>query len=420
VRNLFSTMARGVTYRWETPEEPSDGDLEAQDFAYSVLEDVDGGMSAFTDQLVSNVPFFGWGWWEALPGYRSQGWKPPNRDPWRSTADDNRIGIRRFAWRDSSSFAGWDMEENGALRGMKQGWSTKKAAVTIPLENSLHVTFGDNHNPEGLSPLEAIWRLERIKYGLEVVQGIGFEHAAGHLSVTANKTLTAADKTEIAKAARAILSAQEGNYAAWPEGIVGEIKDVNFQAASAILEAIKYYGILKLTVFNAQWVALSAMSGVGSNAAMSDSSSMWLMGFNAMMDGFAAQIDAQIGKRLFTWNQFPGMTARPILKVDPINKVNLGTLGSVLSVLKVPLGDDDYIAIRKQSGFLPETLPDLNTPAAPAAAVVDDSEPDSEPEADEEEAAETIAEATAASLIKYRAWARKHNAEQFAQLEREA
>ena len=229
VRNLFATLARGVTYRWETPEDASDGDKQAQDFAYSALDDIEGGMSGFTDTLVSNTPFYGWGWWESLPGYRDPNWRPPNDDPWRSNANDSKIGIRRFAWRDPSTFNGWEFAPNGRLTGMKQ-YAFNHAPVTLPLDNSLHVTFGDSHNPEGLSPLEAVWRLERIKYGLEVVQGIGFEHAAGHLSVTTNKTLTDADKTEIAKAARAILTAQEGNYAAWPDGIVGAIVDTDFSA----------------------------------------------------------------------------------------------------------------------------------------------------------------------------------------------
>jgi hypothetical protein len=87
--------------------------------------------------------------------------------------------------------------------------------------------------------------MERIKYGLEVVQGIGFEHAAGYLNVTAEKTLTDSDKANIKAAARAIMTAQEGNYAAWPQGITGELTDVNFQAAAALLEAIRYYGLLK-------------------------------------------------------------------------------------------------------------------------------------------------------------------------------
>lgn len=55
--------------------------------------------------------------------------------------------------------------------------------IILPLDNSLHITFGDANNPEVLSPLEAVWRLERLKYGYEVVMGIGSEHSAGRLKI---------------------------------------------------------------------------------------------------------------------------------------------------------------------------------------------------------------------------------------------
>jgi hypothetical protein len=426
VRMLFSSLAKSVSFRWETPDEPTAGDKLAQEFAESVLDDLGDGLVSFVDTLVSNAPFFGWGWWEVLPGFRNPDWRAPGGDDWRSHYDDNRIGIRRLAWRDSSSFSGWEFSDSGDLRGMYQ-WSSSRPKVFLPIENSLHVTFGDAHNPEGLSPLEAVWRLERIKYGLEVVQGIGFEHAAGYLNVTTDLTLTPEDQNHIKAAARAIMTAQEGNYAAWPKGVTGELKDISFAAAPAILEAIKYFGILKLTVFNAQWVALSSMSGVGSNAAMSDSSGMWLMTFNAMMEGFAQQMDAQVGTRLFEWNQFPGMTKRPVLRVDPINKVSLGQLASILPALSnvVPLGDEDYLAIRRQSGFLPEALPEIVTPAqpepeAPVIEEADDIEEDADGSDSVQDDAASTAETVAQSLIRFRDWAATHDHAQYAALTRMA
>ena len=432
VRNVFTSLARSLTLRWELPDNPTDGDKAAQEFAETIFDDVEGGKSTFLETLTSNVPFLGWGWWEVLPGYRNPGWRPPNGDTWRSSYDDNRIGIRRLAWRDTSSFYKWEFEDNGKLAGMWQ-WAHPKPMTMLPLDRSLHLTFGDAHNPEGLSPLEAVWRLERIKYGLEVVQGIGFEHAAGYLSVTANNTLTPADKIAIRDAARSIMSAQEGNYAAWPNGVTGELKDVPFAAAASILEAIKYFGILKLMIFNMQWVALSSVSGVGSNAAMQDSSSMFITTYNAMMAGFASQINDQIGKRLFQWNDFPGMTKRPVLKIDPINKLALSELAAILGPLKAVMefGDDDLIAIRKQTGFLPETLPDIENDSEPEDTTTDqvqtpeDGAPETDAVQDDaEDAAEDTAENTAQtvmqSLIKWRQWARTNKPGDYAELERKA
>jgi hypothetical protein len=242
-----------------------------------------------------------------------------------------------------------------------------KLPVYLPLENSLHLTFGDPNNPEGQTPLESIWRLEGIRRGLEVVQGIGYEHAAGYLNVkkTETGTLTDADKTNVRNAAKAILTAQEGNYATWPFGMDGQVMDIGFAAAPSLLEAIRHYSILALSVYTMQWMSLNTMTGSGSLAAVDDSSSMGVFTFNAMMDGFAAQYDQQIGKRLWEWNKqyFPNATKRPTIRFSHINKaLALGEMGAFLQQMNgiMPLGDDDMKAIRKRSAFLPENLPEVD------------------------------------------------------------
>ena len=356
VRQVFSAIAAGIRLEFQLDaEKPSDDDKRAQEFGQGVLAEIEGGPENFVDTLVSQVPFMGWGWWNVVPGLRRKGWRPPDQeDPWRSSADDGLIGIRRLAWRDHSSFYNWDIDDaTGRVRGMKQ-LDTPNPFETIPLDRSVHITFGDSSNPEGLTPLEAVWRLERIKYGLEVVQGIGYEHAAGYLDIKSDKDkLTADDKTNIKAAARAIMTAQEGNYAAWPAGLTGELKDVPFSAAASILEAVRYYGLLKLALYNMQWVGLSTISDTGSFAAMQDSTAMWIVSFNAMMRGFVRQLDSQFGRRLFEWNReaFPGMTQRPRLVATPVEKfMDLGDLGTFLQAViavSMPLGDEDYLAIRK-------------------------------------------------------------------------
>jgi len=362
VRNVYQALARAVKLEWELPDDASDDDKRAQEFGEQMLQDIEGGPDGFLSTLISQVPFMGFGWWEVVLGMRSQKWNAPDGDEWKSEYNDNLIGVRRLAWRDHSSFYKWDMDERtGKVRGFIQQ-DNPNPQITIPLNRSLHIAFGDLQNPEGLSPLEAVWRLERIKYGLEVVQGVGFEHAAGYLDVTVNESLTPGDEVNLKRAAKNIMTAQEGNYAAWPKGVVGELKDVNFSAAPSILEAIKYFGILKLMVYNMQWAALSSVTGTGSFAAMTDSSQMFITVFNAMMDGLVAQVDAQLGKRIFTLNEgaFPGMTKRPKLVCTPIEKqVSLSELATFLDAIQwMELSEDDLKAIRRKSGVLTETIPE--------------------------------------------------------------
>src|SRR3990172_5483086 len=285
------------------PDKPTSGDEAAGEFYESELDNQEGGVTKLLDMMVSYTPFLGWMWLEAVPGLRRKDWRPPSDldgepDPWRSEADDGLIGIRRFAFRDHSSFMQWDMgDRSGRIRGMVQ-MDPPNSEVTIPLDKSLHVTFGDSNSPEGLSPLEAIWRLERYKYQLEIVQGIGFEHSAGHAKFPATETLTDEDHANIKRAARAILTAQEGNYLALPAKIQADIIDAPFSAAGNLLEAIRYYGLLKLQLYNMQWVAIASTAGTGAYSAMSDASSMFLLYWNAMISSFIDQYDEQIGKRL--------------------------------------------------------------------------------------------------------------------------
>jgi len=372
VRTLFDAWASGLDVTIELPENVGgqevpamDDDKKAQEFGYSVLDDIEGGIGKWVTSVTARAPFYGWGFWETPLGLRRPNWKPPNEgDQWRSEYDDGLVGIRRLAFRDYSSFERWEADDySGRVTGLWQGDQPNPRRL-IPFSQGLHITYGDSDNPEGLATLEALWRLERIKYGLEVVMGIGFEHAAGYLDVTAEKKLTTEDKAHIAEAARAVMSAQEGNYAAWPEGFKGELRDVPFSAAPSILDTIRYYSILKLSLLGMQWVALSSMTGAGSFASMKDSSGMAVLLFNSMVGSFEQQFNDQLMKRLYTHPvnaaAFPNMTRRPQLRISRLDKsIELEQLGAFATAMNaiMPLGDDDYIAIRRKSELLPETLP---------------------------------------------------------------
>lgn len=365
VTRAFTAWGRNISPIVELPEKPSDDDKRYQDFIYSDFDNMDGGFGQLIETVVSRVPFDGWFWWDAVPAIRDETWVPPDpEDEWRSEANDGLIGLRRLSPRDPNSFLRWEFNSKKRMTGMWQQ-DFPEPAVMLPKNHALHMTFGDPNNPEGNSPLQAVWRLERIKYGLEVIQGIGFEHAAGHLQIkrTADGTISDADRANIKEAARAILTAQEGNYAIWPFGYDGQVMDIGFQAAASILDAIKHYSILALSVYMMQTIALNTMTNTGALASQVDTTNLGVFTFNSMMDGMAQQYDAQIGRRLYGWNkdQFPGLTRRPKIKFSHVeNNIALDTLSGFLSGIKdiVPLGEEDLKAIRKRSGFLPENNPE--------------------------------------------------------------
>lgn len=410
VRHLFSAWAGKLSPEWIVPEvkgpdgeplPPSDDDRAAAYFANTAMEDIDGGIDGWLTSAITRVPFFGFGYWESVPGLRREGWQAPGgKDPWQSQYDDGLVGIRRLAFRDYSSFMRWEMDDySGRVQGLEQHDPPNPPRI-IPLDRALHIRYGDLDNPEGLGTLEAIYRLERIKYGLEVIQGIGFEHAAGHAVFSIQGPLDAEAKATLRRAGRALMAAAEGNYVTElldNEGnhvFKARIEDVPFQAGPALLEAIRYYGILKLGLFGMQFVALSSLSGAGSFAAMNDASEMALMMFNNTAGGIIKQADEQLGQQLFgnpvNAAAFPGMTRRPRLTINELEKpIPMAELGAFVQAISavMPLGEDDLLTIREKSnGVLSETLPEeeMEQPQQEPQDEVDEDMPDGDtPDVDE-------------------------------------
>jgi hypothetical protein len=111
-----------------------------------------------------------------------------------------------------------------------------------------------------------------------------------------------------------------------------------------------------------QFVALNTMTNTGALASQVDSTQIGIFSFNSMLDGFGAQYDNQVGKRLYQWNKasFPNLTKRPTIRFSHIeNNIAMQELGGFLRSINgiIPLGEDDTKAFRKRSGWMPENNP---------------------------------------------------------------
>ena len=349
-RTVSGAMASKVDWYWElATKDPTPAEQQFVDFLNTIWDDLPGGQRRLIDTYIHYI-LMGWIWFENVPARRA-GHNMVN--------DDGLIGFSKIAMRDHSSFSKWDIDEStGELRGFVQH-DYPNPEVTIPLDRSTHVTLGDPTSPEGLSPFEALWRLENFMHNLELIFGIGSEHAAGHAKFQSEQQLTAEDKANIQEAARALLAAQEGNYILLPGHISAEVMDVPFAGGPTVLEAIKFYGHLKAQVLNMQWMSLSLTSDAGSNASMVSSTGMWITAFNAQMAGAAKQIGQQLAEQLRRYNsgQFGSVKRLPVLKATPIeNEIDLLELAQFVTAV-LPLLDttpEDFAAIRRKSGFLPE------------------------------------------------------------------
>lgn len=367
-RNLYGALAGKVTVGWEFPTErgnkelpkPSKADEEFLDFLYSNNDDMTNGIGQWVADCITRTPFYGYGLWETVLGMRRKGWK--GDDGWTSQENDGLIGIRNLALRDPATFYKWEMDDR---TGRATGWwqqDPPNPLRELPLKRCIHMLYGDMSNPEGLATLEAMYRLERFKHHLEVIEGIGFEHTAGFLYFEADRPLTDQDKPYLRDAARYVLMAQEGGYLAMPGGIKAMFIDTPFGAAAQILEAIKHYSVLKLALLGLQFVAVGIMTGTGSYALADDSSSVAMLMYNSMTAGFARQAGTQIVDQLLRANPgaFAGITRKPDMTISPITKsaalAELAQFAQTMNAIR-SLGDDDLVSIREMSGVLPVTLP---------------------------------------------------------------
>lgn len=356
-RLMMTLFGRSVRLEFRSGASGQNDD-EALKYVRTMFNEMEGGTNSLIDAIVSYTPFMGFSIWEKIYGFRNG----KSYNGWVSRYTDGLPAIRKLSWRDHSTWFKWDFDKDDNLLGFQQMVTkgNKSGIFRLPKSKLLHLTFGDSVSPEGLTPLEAIYRLERMKYGFEVIFGIGAEHTAGYFSVDAEKRLTPSDRNFIETTVSNVMKAQENNYAVFPPGFKGGIIDSPFAAASIILEAIRFYGITKLQLFLMHFVSIGTTSGSGSYSSIKDASDLSILAFNSMMQGFAASINEQIINPLFrnrfVTNKF-GVIEPPVCYFTSVEKpVNLSDLGVFLRHLNniVEFTEEDVQAIRRRSAFLPE------------------------------------------------------------------
>ncbi len=357
-RELTTAMIPGNTLYWESPlENPTDADLRFVDFLHTVWDDIPGGSQKLMETW-ANYILAGWVWFENVPARRDG--KKANGADWVSVHDDGLVGLRDVAFRHHGSFHKWAFDDNQHLEGFVQrDDSSSKWEVMIPLDRSTHILLGDRTNPEGMSPLEAIWRPNSMYHNFGIIAGIGAERSAGYAKFQSDQALDAADKAAIQAAARALMAAQEGNYIVLPAHIAAEIIDVPFAAGGTVLEMITYLEHLMAKILGVQWASLSLTSDAGSNASMLTSAGMWLKQHNNRISGAAAQIGEQIAAQLRRYNmaQFGSVKRLPVLKATPIEaSVGLAELAQFVSTVWPLINPtpEDEAALRRASDWLPE------------------------------------------------------------------
>lgn len=356
VRPIFSTWGRRTGLEIVLPDNPTTDDQNFQMYAETMFDEIEGGFETFIDTMVSYTPFHGWAYWNVVWALRDG----EEINGWSSAYNDGLPAIRKLSFRHPSTMVGWQWQNNNDTSSKFLGLiqSVNGIRKLVPIEQSLHLKFGDQIVPEGLSPLEAIYRNAKMKGGLEYVFGIGADHAAGFLKIETSRDIQPADRAKAAELAYNALAAAPGNFALFPSGMKGSLEHNTFSAASALLEAIRYYGLLKLQAYQMQVVAMATTADTGARSALSEGGNFATAFFNSMIQGFGSQFDTQIGKKLLRHPvinaKFPNLSKNIKFKFKEIPKdILLSDLADLIPMFAKyhKLTMADWANIRKQTGI---------------------------------------------------------------------
>lgn len=160
---------------------PDEADAEAASFLESCLSDMSLSWEDTLSEILTFLPF-GWSWVETVYKFRDG---PDQDDPTRrSKYSDGRIGWRKLAGRAQESLDGWEFDDDGGIKGMRQRDPSRSEIVVIPIEKSLHFrTTARKGNPEGRSILRSAYRPWYFKQNIETIEAIGIERDLAGLPV---------------------------------------------------------------------------------------------------------------------------------------------------------------------------------------------------------------------------------------------
>lgn len=369
--NAITMLAHQAKWKFEGATD-SGPDTEAADFGNEVLADMEGGFDQFVQDALTALAF-GWSWHEINYNRRDPNWRPPDPDDeYRSRFDDSRIGWRNLAYRRQSSFLRW--EANDKTRRVSGLWqiAPPNPQVLLPLEKAVHfIPFRDGDNPEGQCLMESSYKAYYYATNYEIILGVGTERSLVGWPVIAFDDKPEQDDLDAVKRMVAtLLAGSEKGYLTEPPGIHLRFENVKNDNAPVLLDIIKFYYVSMLQTVLADFIWLGAGER-GSWSLGQDKSALFIMAVNGLLDALADCLQAGAVKRLFRYNDFPGITETPRLTHSGVHKpVPLDVLGAFITAIAplITLSDDDQVNIRLATdGLLSKQATSMKnaTPAQP-------------------------------------------------------
>lgn len=359
---LAEMLIRGTAWNVE-PASTSEADVEAAKFLESCMHDMDMSWANVISEVLSMLTY-GFSFHEIVYKVRRG---PDEASPkYRSKYTDARIGWRRLPIRAQVSLHEWTFNNEGDVTAFVQLAEPDFKMVSIPMSKGLLFrTRISKDNPEGKSLLRNAYRPWFFKKHFEEIEGIGIERdLAGFPVLEAPEGLdlwNEDDSRMVAMKTRAeeLVSSvrrdsEEGILlpAGWKLTLLssGSSRQIN------IGETIdRYDNRIAITMLSD--IILIGNNKAGSFALADTKQSMLAAALQAQLQNIADVFNDKAVPDLFSYNNFPDITAYPKIVPSQIQTPSLKELALVLRAMGLNIAGD-----MKLQNFLRHILgmPDLD------------------------------------------------------------
>lgn len=342
---LAEMLIRGTTWTVE-PASNSDADIEAAQFLESCMHDMDMSWANTISEILSMLTY-GFSFHEIV--YKIRRGPMESNPKYKSKYTDGRIGWRRLPIRAQTSLHEWTFNEEGDVTAFVQMAEPDYKIVSIPMSKGLLFrTRISRDNPEGKSLLRNAYRPWFFKKHFEEIEGIGVERdLAGLPILTAPEGLDLwnnDDEAMVALRTRAeelVASVRRDSE----EGILlpygwdlkllssGSSRQIN------IGETIdRYDNRIAITMLSD--IILIGNNRTGSFALADTKQSMLAAALQAQLQNIADVFNNKAVPDLFSFNNFPGISAYPTIMPGQIQTPSLKELAMVLRSMGLNIAGD--------------------------------------------------------------------------------
>lgn len=379
--HAITMLCRQVEWKI-VPADDSDAADEAREFVDEVFfKDMSHPWSDFIAEVLTFLPF-GFSVFEIV--YKVRGGPDEEAPERRSRYDDERVGIRKLAFRSQETIFRWHLQDDGGIEGVEQV-PFDRPAVTIPVEKLLLFrTTPGGGNPEGRAITRNAYVAVQRKIAVEAAEGRAAVRSAGVVQLKIPSQYMSAGASDEEKAVFNAYRAMAEKLAQDRQGsaIFPSDRDADgnalFELSYVVADGrrpvdmsavVERYDSRIATSVLADFLLLGQQSH-GSFALSSDKTALFTKSLTGFMLNIADVLNRILLPRLWRLNAFDE-ALMPTLKPGELESRSLGELGSyvqALSAAGAPLFPDPELeSTLRVAAALPEPAPEARPKDVAAA-----------------------------------------------------